>query len=107
MDPQFATSIEKTAQGDHFERIAQPIPSIGDFAAFSLGRQGELFVPTDEGVWELANGRWREIGPAQGLESGSTNSVYEDQEGSALDWAVGSWGGEMAGAESMGRLDAH
>jgi len=85
--------LKKPRSRDRFERIAQPIPNIGDFAALSLGHHGELFVPTDEGVWELANGRWREIGPAQGLESGSTNSVYEDQEGSL--W-IGLWGAGVA-----------
>ncbi len=81
--------LKKTRAGERFEPIAEPIPNIGDFAALSLGRNGELFVPTDEGVWELADGHWRAIGQAQGLASGSTSVVYEDREGSL--W-IGLWG---------------
>jgi signal transduction histidine kinase/ligand-binding sensor domain-containing protein/ActR/RegA family two-component response regulator len=85
--------LKKPRGRKRFEGIAEPIPNIGDFAALSLGRNGELLVPTDEGVWEFARGRWRGIGPPQGLESGATSAVYEDREGSL--W-IGLWGAGVA-----------
>ena len=81
--------LRKRAAGDRFERIPEPIPNRGDFAALSLGRDGSLFVPTDEGVWELSNGHWRGINPAQGLMVGSISAVLQDHEGSI--W-IGLWG---------------
>jgi len=85
--------LKKDRTGTRFETIPQAIPNIGDFAALSLGRNGEVFVPTDEGVWELAHGRWRGIGQPQGLMSGSTSAVFEDREGSL--W-IGLWGAGVA-----------
>ena len=85
--------LKKVRAGHRFERIPESIPNIGDFAALSLGRKGELLVPTDEGVWELANGRWRGIGQPQGLTTGSTSAVFEDREGSI--W-IGLWGAGIA-----------
>ena len=80
-----------------FEPVIPSIPPISDFASLSAGHNGELFVPTDEGVWEFANGRWRAIGRAQGLASDSVSSVLQDREGSigsdygAPGW-LGGWG---------------
>jgi signal transduction histidine kinase/ligand-binding sensor domain-containing protein/ActR/RegA family two-component response regulator len=85
--------LKKARASSRFEGIPQAIPNIGDFAALSLGRNGELFVPTDEGVWELAKGRWRGIGQPQGLVSASTSAVLEDREGSI--W-IGLWGAGVA-----------
>jgi signal transduction histidine kinase/ligand-binding sensor domain-containing protein/CheY-like chemotaxis protein len=85
--------LKKARAGTRFEPIPQAIPNIGDFAALSLGRNGELFVPTDDGVWEFAKGRWRGIGQPQGLASGSTSAVLEDREGSL--W-IGLWGAGVA-----------
>ena len=85
--------LKKARAGTRFEPIPQAIPNIGDFAALSLGRNGELFVPTDDGVWEFAKGRWRGIGQPQGLVSGSTSAVLEDREGSL--W-IGLWGAGVA-----------
>jgi ligand-binding sensor domain-containing protein len=85
--------LKKSPRDNGFAAISEAIPSIGDFAALSSGREGELFVPTDDGIWELANGRWRVIGQKQGLISGSTNTVLQDREGSI--W-IGLWGAGLA-----------
>jgi signal transduction histidine kinase/ligand-binding sensor domain-containing protein/CheY-like chemotaxis protein len=85
--------LEKDRTSSTFTRTSQPIPNLGDFATLSLGRDGELFVPTDDGVWEFSNGNWRVIGQAQGLISGSINTVLQDREGSI--W-IGLWGAGLA-----------
>ena len=78
---------------DRFEGIPERIPHRSDFAGLSVGRDGSLFVPTDEGVWELSEGRWRGIGEKQGLIANSIGAVLQDREGSI--W-VGLWGGGLA-----------
>jgi signal transduction histidine kinase/ligand-binding sensor domain-containing protein/CheY-like chemotaxis protein len=85
--------LRKIRASDGFAAIPESIPSIQDFAALSLGRDGELFVPTDDGVWELSKGRWKGIGQAQGLVSSSTSAVLQDREGSL--W-IGLWGAGLA-----------
>lgn len=85
--------LRKPHRSANFIQNSQPVPNIGDFAALTLGRDGELFVPTDDGVWELSNGRWRAIGQEQGLMSSSTNTVLQDREGSI--W-IGLWGAGIA-----------
>ena len=65
-----------------FEPAEVPIPENSDFAALSIGRNGELFVPTDFGVTMRAGGKWRYLGKAQGLPADPTSSVLVDQEGS-------------------------
>jgi signal transduction histidine kinase/ligand-binding sensor domain-containing protein/CheY-like chemotaxis protein len=85
--------LQKERASSTFNRISQAIPNLGDFASLSLGRDGELFVPTDDGVWEHSNGKWRVIGQAQGLISGSINTVLQDREGSI--W-IGLWGAGLA-----------
>jgi signal transduction histidine kinase/ligand-binding sensor domain-containing protein/CheY-like chemotaxis protein len=85
--------LRKLRTSDRFATIPESIPSIQDFAGLSLGRDGALFVPTDDGVWELSNGHWRGIGQAQGLLSSSTSTVLQDREGSI--W-IGLWGAGLA-----------
>jgi signal transduction histidine kinase/ligand-binding sensor domain-containing protein/CheY-like chemotaxis protein len=85
--------LRKTPKNSRFEPVSHPIPNRSDFAALSLGRGGELFVPTDDGVSEFANGRWRHIGPSQGLFGNAVSEVLEDREGSL--W-IGLWGSGLA-----------
>ena len=85
--------LRKAGAGNQFETIPDSIPHVGDFATLSLGRDGELFVPTDDGVWEFSNGRWRGIGRAQGLAAGAVSAVLQDREGSI--W-IGLWGAGLA-----------
>jgi signal transduction histidine kinase/ligand-binding sensor domain-containing protein/AmiR/NasT family two-component response regulator len=85
--------LRKIRSGEKFEHLAEAIPHRGDFATLSVGRDGSLFVPTDEGVWELSNGRWRGIRQEQGLIASSISAVLQDREGSI--W-VGFWGAGLA-----------
>jgi signal transduction histidine kinase/streptogramin lyase len=73
-----------------FEPVDVPIPENSDFAALSLGRNGELFVPTDFGVSIRAGGKWRYLGKAQGLPADTTSSVLVDQQGSIWIGLLGS-----------------
>ncbi|MGC4048975.1 MAG: ATP-binding protein [Paludibaculum sp.] len=83
----------KTKQSARFESPQQSIPLNGDFATLAAGHDGELFVPTDDGVWELANGHWRVTGQNRGLLASATSAVLQDREGSL--W-VGLWGTGLA-----------
>jgi len=85
--------LKRPRGGNGFEGAANPIPPIGDFGTLHTGRDGELFVPTDDGIWELSNGRWRGIGRQQGLIASATSSVLQDREGSL--W-IGLWGTGLA-----------
>jgi signal transduction histidine kinase/ligand-binding sensor domain-containing protein/ActR/RegA family two-component response regulator len=85
--------LRKTPGSGRFEPVGQAIPHRGDFASLSTGSDGELFVPTDEGIWEFSNGNWREIGQAQGLIGIATSAVLQDREGSI--W-IGLWGAGLA-----------
>jgi signal transduction histidine kinase/ligand-binding sensor domain-containing protein len=78
-----------------FEPADVRIPENSDFAALSIGRNGELFVPTDFGVTMRAAGKWRYVGKAQGLPADPTSSVLVDHEGSIwvglLGFGVARW----------------
>ena len=78
-----STRLLKRARGAaRFEPAKVTIPENSDFAALSLGRNGELFVPTDFGVMIRTRGAWRSLSKAQGLPAETTSSVLVDQEGS-------------------------
>ncbi|MGJ5816043.1 two-component regulator propeller domain-containing protein [Paludibaculum fermentans] len=79
----------KPANSGRFVAPSRNIPSNGDFATLASGRDGELFVPTDDGVWEYAVGQWRVTGQEQGLLAAATSAVLQDREGSL--W-IGLWG---------------
>jgi signal transduction histidine kinase/streptogramin lyase len=85
--------LKKARHGGGFERIRQSVPNSSDSASLSASRDGALFVPSDDGVWEFSKGRWRGIGQAQGLISSSVSAVLQDREGSI--W-VGLWGAGLA-----------
>ncbi len=72
----------RTASATRFEPADATIPENSDFAALSLGRNGELFVPTDFGIAMRAGGKWKIVGKAQGLPADPTSGVLVDQEGS-------------------------
>jgi ligand-binding sensor domain-containing protein len=40
--------LRRSREGRRFESIRERVPPIGDFATLATGRDGELFVPTDE-----------------------------------------------------------
>ncbi len=85
--------LRKAVSRENFEPLPVNIPKHGDFASLSLGRDGTLFVPTDEGMWEFGRGRWHPVGQQQGLMAGSISSVLQDREGSI--W-IGLWGSGLA-----------
>ena len=83
------------AKSARFEPESAPIPENSDFAALSLGRDGELFVPTDFGVAIRAHGKWQYLAKAQGLPADTTSSVLVDREGSIwiglLGYGIARW----------------
>ena len=74
--------LRRPRSASRFEPAEVPIPENSDFAALSIGRNGELFVPTDFGITMRAGGKWRYVGKEQGLPADPTSSVLVDQEGS-------------------------
>ena len=87
--------LRRPLHATRFEPADAVIPENSDFAALSLGRDGELFVPTDFGVTMRASGKWRNLGKAQGLPADPTSSVLVDHEGSIwiglLGFGVARW----------------
>jgi signal transduction histidine kinase/ligand-binding sensor domain-containing protein len=87
--------LRRAPSATRFEPAEVQIPDNSDFAALSLGRNGELFVPTDFGVTMRAGGKWRFIAKAQGLPADPTSSVLVDHEGSIwiglLGFGVARW----------------
>jgi len=74
--------LRRTVKSTTFEAAGATIPENSDFAALSLGVNGELFVPTDFGIAMRTGGVWRYLGKAQGLPADTTSSVLVDHEGS-------------------------
>jgi len=85
--------LRRVRGASRFEADGAAIPHNSDFASLSLGRDGELLVPTDFGVMIRAGGTWSCIGKARGLPSETTSSVLVDREGSI--W-IGLRGGGVA-----------
>ena len=87
--------LRRLRSATRFEPADAEIPENSDFAALSLGRNGELFVPTDFGISIRSGGKWRFLGKAQGLPSDTTSSVLVDHEGSIwiglLGFGVARW----------------
>jgi len=87
--------LRLAAKSTRFEPAGAPIPDNSDFAALSLGHDGELFVPTDFGVAIRAHGSWQYLAKAQGLPADTTSSVLVDREGSIwiglLGYGVARW----------------
>jgi len=90
-----STQLLRRAPGATRFGLDVDLPHNSDFANLSLGRNGELIVPTDFGIMIRTGGSWRQIGKAQGLPSNTTSSVLVDREGSiwvALrGWGVARW----------------
>lgn len=87
--------LRRTILATRFEPADATIPENSDFAALSLGRNGELFVPTDFGITMRAGGKWKTVAKAQGLPADPTSGVLVDQEGSIwiglLGFGVARW----------------
>jgi len=87
--------LRRLTAASRFEPADATIPENSDFAALSLGHNGELFIPTDFGITMRAGGKWRFVGKAQGLPADPTSGVLVDQEGSIwiglLGFGVARW----------------
>lgn len=57
-------------------------PAISARAALSVDRDGNLYVPTDDGILIFEDGRWQRMGLAEGLPIQWARDVLEDREGS-------------------------
>ena len=82
---------------EHFEPAEAPIPENSDFAALSIGRNGELFVPTDFGVTMRAGGKWR----YRRKSAGPSRRSHQQRSGGSgrfhLGRTVGIWRRALAG----------
>jgi len=61
--------------------------------SMAMDQQGTIMTATDLGLARWVDDRWQLIGTAQGLESDSVTSVFQDREGSI--W-IGLWGAGIA-----------
>ena len=61
--------------------------------ALAQDNRGTIMVATDQGLARWIDGKWQLTGTAQGLESDSVTSVFQDREGSI--W-IGMWGAGLA-----------
>jgi signal transduction histidine kinase/CheY-like chemotaxis protein/ligand-binding sensor domain-containing protein len=66
-------------------RFVREMPGIASsiyWGALSVGRDGLVMVPTDQGLAIRRDGSWKTIGQPQGLPSSMTAAALEDREGS-------------------------
>ena len=73
----------------------------GEFGSLTLCHNGELYVPTDNGVAIREKGRWRVIGTSQGLPAAGVSSVLEDREGSVWIGLEGSGVARWKGRDAL------
>ncbi len=86
-----ARLISKTRKAAEFSNEQVHLPESAESEGASLGRQGQLFVPTNEGLMERRDGVWRRIGEQQDLPVENVAAALEDREGSV--WIALSGGG--------------
>jgi len=90
----------------HSEKVK--LPDSVESESASLGRSGQLLIPTNEGLMERRDGVWRRIGEEQGLPMENVIAAMEDREGSV--WlalgggGVARWAG-YSGWEAFTRRD--
>ncbi len=75
-----------------FVSPGQRFPQSAEFGSLSLGRDGRLLVPTDDGLYRQTAQGWQVIGHRQGLPTNSTSIALVDKEG--ITW-IGSQGGGL------------
>ncbi len=66
-----------------FERRDAGLPLAGRSAALQMDRDGELYVPTAQGLARRTPNGWTILRKANGLPSASVDSFLQDREGSA------------------------
>jgi signal transduction histidine kinase/ligand-binding sensor domain-containing protein/CheY-like chemotaxis protein len=87
-------SLYRRAQGQtRFAREKPDMASCGFWGALTLGRNGSIMVPTDQGLAIRTAAGWSILDRHHGLRSENTAAVLEDREGSI--W-IGSAGGGVA-----------
>jgi diguanylate cyclase (GGDEF)-like protein len=72
-------------ESHHVDRLTNAV----NRSFLGLDRAGRLWVPTDSGLFHLAAGGWRRIGPGQGLPGGWAQGLFHDREGSLWVWQAG------------------
>jgi diguanylate cyclase (GGDEF)-like protein len=65
-----------------FKAEESGIPPANDFGIPALDREGDILLPTVDGLLLHRGGVWRRVGQQQGLESNAVFSAIEDREGS-------------------------
>ena len=71
-----------SASSARFEPGEKGLPPSDGTGLLNLDREGNLFVPTQQGLARLVRGNWQLIGMRQGMTSDSTQVALEDREGS-------------------------
>jgi signal transduction histidine kinase/CheY-like chemotaxis protein/streptogramin lyase len=77
-----ARLISKKPEAAGFRDEQVRLPESVESEGASVGRQGQLFVPTNEGLMERRDGVWRRIGEQQDLPMENVVAAIEDREGS-------------------------
>jgi len=70
------------AGAKRFEAGLEGLPPAEGIGLLNLDREGDLFVPTEDGLARLVKGRWQLIGMRQGMTSDDVQVTLEDREGS-------------------------
>ena len=65
-----------------FDEGGSALPPSDGTGVLSLDREGNLFVPTQQGLARMLNGQWKLVTMREGLTTGSSRIALEDQEGS-------------------------
>jgi signal transduction histidine kinase/CheY-like chemotaxis protein/streptogramin lyase len=87
-------SIYRRAPGQaRFSQEKSDIASSGFWGALTLGRDGSIMVPTDQGLAIHTETGWSVVNRQRGLRKENTGAVIEDREGSV--W-IGMVGGGVA-----------
>lgn len=57
------------------------LPGANDFGYPTVDRDGEILLPTSEGLYRRANGKWEVTSLQQGIASNSVSAAIEDSDG--------------------------
>lgn len=80
--------LMRSTDGETFALVPK-IDEASEWASLTLSQAGELFVPSDRGLYRLNAKGWSRIGAEHGLLTDSVSCLYEDREKNL--W-VGTWG---------------
>jgi len=68
-----------TAQ--HWVAEDAKLPGANDFGYPTMDREGEILLPTAEGLYRRENGKWEVSGLKQGMASNAVSAAIEDRDG--------------------------